>query len=241
LVLIFKNFGMENNNSSLHFLRAYHLIDVLKCTTQEEVEKALLCSTEFSQSEKSKGIFFYHEKIKVEEEEEPEKPTVTIPEMPPEEAVEEAPPLATSTQEAPVEEIPPPEAREGTKEVRVEAPFEPLEAEIAEKEKIEEPLKPKREKITKKRRVKIEAERVPRARKGEKRYIEEKIELEESEQEALLALKTKEKKEAKEEKAKAPPKEKKKEFKRYVSEEPAFGFFAEKLKTALDKTKKEKK
>ncbi len=241
LVLIFKNFGMENKNSSLHFLRAYHLIDVLKCTTQEEVEKALLRSTEFSQSEKSKGIFFYHEIIKVEEEEEPEKPAVIIPEMPPEEAVEEAPPLATSTQEAPVEEIPPPEAREGTKEVRVEVPFEPLETEIAGKEKIEEPLKPKREKVTKKQRVMMEAERVPRARKGEKRYIEEKIELEESEQEAFLAVKAKEKKEAKEEKATAPPEEKKKEFKRYVSEEPAFGLFAEKLKTALDKTKKEKK
>ncbi len=241
LVLIFKNFGMEDNNYSLHFLRAYHLIDVLKGTTQEEVEKALLRSTEFSQSEKSKGIFFYHEKIKVEEEEEPEKPTVIIPEMPPEKAVEEAPPLARSAQEAPVEEIPPPEAREGAKDIRVEVPFEPLEAGIAEKEKIEEPLKLKREKITKKRRVKLEAERAPRARKGEKRYIEEKIESEESEQEALLALKTKEKKEAKEEKAKAPPKEKKKELKQYVSGEPAFGLFAEKLKTALGKTKKEKK
>jgi hypothetical protein len=238
LVLIFKNFGMENNNFSLHFLRAYHLIDVLKCTTQEEVEKALLRSTEFSQSEKSKGIFFYHEKIEVKEEEEPEKPTVIIPEMPPEKAVEEAPPLARSTQEAPVKEIPPPEAREGAKEVRVETPFEPLEA---EKGGSEEPRKPKREKISKKQRVKIEAERAPRARKGEKRYIEEKIELEESEQETLLALKTKEKKEAKEEKAKAPPKGKKKEFKQYVSEEPAFGIFAEKLTTALGKTKKEKK
>lgn len=241
LVLIFKNFGMENNDYSLHFLRAYHLVDVLKCTTQEEVEKALLHSTEFSQSEKSKGIFFYHEKIEVKEEEEPEKPTVIIPEMPPEKAVEEAPPLARSTQEAPVKEIPPLEAREEAKEVRVETPFEPLEAEIVKKGKIEEPLKPKREKITKKQRVKRESERAPRARKGEKRYIEEKIEIEESEHETLLALKTQEKKEAKEEKAPAPPKGKKKEFKQYVSEEPAFGIFAEKLKTALDKTKKEKK
>ena len=241
LVLIFKNFGMENNDYSLHFLRAYHLVDVLKCTTQEEVERALLRSTEFSQSEKSKGIFFYHEKIEVEEEVEPEKPTEIIPEMPPEKAVEEAPPLAISTQEAPVKEIPPLEAREEAKEVRVETPFVPLEAEIAGKGKIEEPLKPKREKITKKQRAKIEAERAPRTRKGEKRHIEEKIEIEESEQEALLALKTQEKKEAKEEKAKAPPKGKKKEFKQYVSEEPAFGIFAEKLKTALGKTKKEKK
>ena len=161
--------------------------------------------------------------------------------MPPEKAVEEAPPLARSAQEAPVEEIPPPEAREGAKDIRVEVPFEPLEAGVAGKEKSEEPLKLKREKITKKRRVKLEAERAPRARKGEKRYIEEKIEFEESEQEALLALKTKDKKEAKEEKAKAPPKEKKKELKQYVSGEPAFGLFAEKLKTALGKTKKEKK
>jgi hypothetical protein len=239
LVLIFKNFGTEDNDYSLHFLRAYHLVDVLKCTTQEEVEKALLSSTEFSQSEKSKGIFFYHEKIEVEEE--PEKPTVIIPEMPPETAVEEAPPLARSTQEAPVKEIPPLEAREEAKEVRVEVPFEPLEAEIAKKGKTEEPLKPKREKVTKKQRAKREAERAPRTRKGEKRHIEEKIELEESEHETLLALKTKEKKEAKEEQAKAPPKEKKKVYKQYVSEEPDFGIFAEKLKTALGKTKKKKK
>jgi hypothetical protein len=84
----------------------------------------------------------------------------------------------------------------------------------------------------------METDRVRRARKGEKRIIEEKIEIEESEQEALRAIKAEEKKEAAEE---ARAREKKEKFKPYVSEEPVFGVFAEKLKTALDKTKKKKK
>lgn len=240
LALIFKNFGLEDNNYSLHFLRAYHLIDILKSTTQEEVEKTLLSYEEFSPSEKSKGVFFYQEKIKVEEEVEPEKPVEIIPEMPPEEVVKV--PALASAREAPGEEIPASKVKEevAREEVRVEAPSGLMEAEIIEKEKIEEPP-PKREKIPKKKKIRMEAERLPRARKGVRRLIEEKIEIEESEQEALLAVKAKEKKEALEEKGKAPPKEEKKDLKRFVSEEPVFGLFAEKLKTALDKKKKEKK
>jgi len=45
-------------------------------------------------------------------------------------------------------------------------------------------------------------------------------------------------KEVEDKPAEAKPKEKKEKFKPYVSEEPAFGVFAEKLKTALDKKKK---
>ncbi|GAF85784.1 unnamed protein product, partial [marine sediment metagenome] len=94
---------------------------------------------------------------------------------------------------------------------------------------------PKREKFVKKKKLKGERDRVGRARKGEKRIIEEKIEIAESEQEALRAIKAEVKKETGEE---VQTKEKKEKFKPYVSEEPIFGVFAEKLKTALGKTKK---
>jgi len=238
LVLIFKNFALESENFALHYLRAYHLVDVLKQTAQEEVEKTLLSSPEFSQSEKNKGGFFYQEKIKVEEELKPEEPAEILPEAPPPEEVRETPPAA-ATLEAPVEEILPPEIKEERKEeIRAEAPLEPLKEAIEEKEKIEKLPKPKREKVLEKKRLGMEAERVRRARKGEKRFIEEKIELEESEQEALRAVKAKEKGEVEEE---FQPKGKKEKFKPYPTKEPVFGIFAEKLKTALDKKKKAKK
>ncbi len=237
LVLIFKNFGSESNNFALHYLRAYHLVDILKQTTQEEVEKTLLNSPGFSPSKKDKGIFFYREKIEVEEELKPEAPAEILPEAPPPEEVEEAPPV-TPLSEAPVEEIPAPEIREEREEeIRIEAPFEPVTDAIKEKEEIEK-VPGKREKVLKKKKLRMENDRVRRARKGEKRFIEEKIEIEESEQEALSAIKAEKKKEAEEE---ARAKEKKGKFKPYVSQEPVFGVFAEKLKTALDKTKKKKK
>ena len=94
--------------------------------------------------------------------------------------------------------------------------------------------------MEKKKKVKMEPEKAPRVRRGAKRIIEEKIEIEESEQEAFAAVKAREK-EAEEKRVEAKPKEKKEEFKPYVSEEPLFGVFAEKLKSALDKKKKEKK
>src|SRR4030043_1798087 len=72
LVLIFQNFGLESDGHSLHFLRAYHLVDVLRQTTQEDVETTLLNSAEFSTSEKKKGIFFYQEPRKAVEEVRPE-------------------------------------------------------------------------------------------------------------------------------------------------------------------------
>jgi hypothetical protein len=238
LVLIFKNFGLETNNFALHYLRAYHLVDTLKQTTQEQVQKTLLNSPAFSQSEKNKGIFFYREKIEVEEEVKPEVPAEIVPEAPPLEEIEEAPPT-TPPSEVPAEEIPAPEISEKRKEeIRVEAPFERVKEAIEDREEIEKPPGAKRDKILKKKRLRVETEKVRRARKGEKRIIEEKIEIEEYEQEALRAIKAEEKKEAEEE---ARAKEKKGEFKPYVSEEPVFGVFAEKLKSALDKTKKKKK
>jgi len=238
LVLIFKNFGLESKNFSLHYMRAYHLVDILKQTTQEEVEKTLLNSPGFFPSEKDKGIFFYREKIEVEEEVKPEVPAEIVPETPGPEEVKEAPHL-TPPPEAPVEEIPAQEVRKERKEeIRVKAPLEPVKEEIEEKEEIEKLPAQKREKVLMKKKLRTEAEKLRRARKGEKRFIEEKIEIEEYEQEALRAIKAEEKKETEEE---ARAMEKKEKFKPYVSEEPVFGIFAEKLKTALDKKKKEKK
>jgi hypothetical protein len=54
-------------------------------------------------------------------------------------------------------------------------------------------------------------------------------------------MKEKEKREIEVEKPAVPSKEKEKKAKPAVSEEPVFGLFAEKLKTALDKKGKEKK
>ncbi|MFP4081234.1 MAG: hypothetical protein ACLFVG_00595 [Candidatus Aminicenantes bacterium] len=233
LILIYKNFGLGRDNSSLHYLRAYHLVDLLRQTTQEDVEKILTHSPEFKKSEKKKGIFLYQEKIRIEEE---EKEAEAPPEIPPQEEAEEVPP------EAPPEEISPPPLQEKREEIRAEAPARAQKVEIEEPSPEEQPPPPKKEKEPKKKREKVrpEREKTLRMRKGEKRFIEEKIEIEESEQEALFAVKAKEKKTEEEEKT-APPSKKKKEYKHYVSEEPVFGIFAEKLKSALDKKGSQKK
>lgn len=239
LAFIFKNFGLKANKNSLHYLRAYHLVDVLRRTTQEEVEKALLTTPEFFQSEKNAGIFFYQEKI--EEEEKPEIPVEVLPQIAEEERIEEAPAVGPPL-EAPGEGILPPQVEaERKEEIRVEAPPAPIEMEIEGEERVEKPSQPKKEKISRKKRMRMEAERERHARRGVKRIIEEKIEVEESELEALRAVKEKEKREVEVEKTAAPPKEKEKKVKPAVSEEPVFGLFAEKLKTALGKKGKEKK
>jgi hypothetical protein len=93
--------------------------------------------------------------------------------------------------------------------------------------------------------MKLEAERIPRRRRGEKKIIEERIELEESEMEALIAVKADTK--AKPKRAEAAPKkevpakEKKEEFKHVPSEEPMVGIFGDMLKSALGKTLVDKK
>ena len=239
LAFVFKNFGLEGKKFSLHYLRAYHLVDILKRSTQEDVEKALLSTPEFFQSEKNVGVFFYQEKIE-EEEEKPEVPEEIPPAVPAEERIEEAPAVSPGL-EAPVEEIPPPRAEpERKEEIRAEALTSLEETEI-KKEKAEGLPTAKREKVSRKKRMREEAERMPRARRGAKRVLEERIEAEEYEQEAFLAVKEKEKKEAVVEKAVASPEVKEKKAKPVVTKEPKFGLFAEKLKTALDKKGKEKK
>lgn len=249
LFLIFKNFGLEGETLSLHSLRAFHLIDVLKQTTQEEVEKTMLSSNEFGMSEKKKGLFFYQDMIKVEDivgaEELVEMPKEISEgedvEAPAEETLPEIGTVGEIAVPEELEEIEEVEEKEEVvKKIKVKAP-PPLKKEVIEAE-------PRKEKETRKKKHKemMEVERAPRRRKGEKRFIEERIELEESEQEALFAVKAKEKKEIEEVHEAAKKKEKKEEFKDFVTEEPKFGLFADKLKSALDKTtkkpdKKEKK
>jgi len=215
LVLIFQNFGLESDGHSLHFLRAYHLVDVLKQTTQEDVETTLLNSPEFSTSDKKKGLFFYQEPRKA--------------------VVEVKPEIPLEAGEAPEEAVP--EAVIPEEEFEGEEFISPVPVQVApavEKVKIEAP--PAKEKPVKKKKPKVEGERGPRPRKSERRVIEERIELAEGEQEALAAVK--EKDEAEEEIA---ARDKKEELKPEAAKEITFGgLFAEKLKSALTKKKKEK-
>jgi hypothetical protein len=248
LILVFNHFGLEGETLLLHYLRAFHLIDVLKRTTQEDVQKMLLSAPEFTKSEKKKGIFFYTEKVKTEEEISLEEPEEIPSEAP---KAEEA---ADFTDEAHLaigtiaEEVPPPEIEEEI-EVKEEEPAEQVPKK--EEVKIPEPAEPLKEAVEKKvkkaaapkkkkkAKVKIEGEAAPRRRKGEKKFIEERIEMEEFEHEALIAVKAEEEKEEIAEKAAAPKKKKKEEYKPYVSGEPTFGVFAEKLKSALDQKTQE--
>jgi hypothetical protein len=254
IILIFKNFGLEGEALSLHHLRAFHLIDVLKHTSQEDVEKTLALSPEFIPSEKNAGIYLYTEKVKAADETFPEEPLETplseeteldaaefsaedLPEIGTVgeieafvelQEVEEAEELIEVKPEVEIS-IPPP-----SKEPEIEEP----PAEMAEKAKKEKAPKKKRQ------RLMMEAERVPRRRKGEKKFIEERIELEESEMEALFAIKsdteaTPKRDEAAPAKREAPAKEKKEEFEHIEPEKPMVGIFGDMLKSALEKKKAE--
>ncbi len=221
LILAFKKFGLESDDHSLHFLRAYHLVDVLKQTTQEDVETTLLNSPEFSSSEKKKGIFFYREPAAAIEEVKLKLPAEAM-EIPGSEAIPEV-----------LQEEGIPSGEEAVEEFR---PIS-VRAEAVEKARIEAPPAA-RERAVKKRKVKAEGERILKPRKSERRVIEERIELAESELEALSAIKEKE---AVAEREEGAGKEKKEEFKRVAPKEASFGIFAEKLKSALTKKKKEDK
>jgi len=217
LVLVFKDPALATSSHSLHFLRAYHLIDVIRQTNQEDVEFTLLNSPEFTKSDKKKGVFTYHE-----------------PYAPKEEA-----PLEAAFPEIYAE----PEAEAITpEEAALEAVAEELrgaEAAAAGEEALEERQKapgaapgapPKKEKAFKKKKPKAEGEKGPRPKKSERRVIEEKIVEEESVQEALAAVKEKV-----EEGLEQRAKEKKEDFKPAPKEEPKFGIFGDLLKTALKK------
>jgi hypothetical protein len=253
LILVFKHFGLEGEALSLHHLRAFHLVDVLKHTSQEDVEKTLFMSPEFFQSEKNAGIFLYAEKVKGEEEMLEEEATAAPYDVEEADQVEEYPQeglleIGTVGEIEAFVELQEVEEAEEPVEVEAEAPvaqaaemppMQELEKERAEKAKREKAPKKK------KQRMKLEEERVPRKRKGEKKFIEERIELEEFELEALFAVKAdtkaKPKRTPEAPKKEVPPKERKEEFKHVPSEEPMHGIFGDMLKSALEKKKDEKK
>jgi hypothetical protein len=240
--MVFKSFGLPAANHSLHFLRAYHLVDILKRTSQEDVEFTLLNSFEFSKSDKKKGIFSYHEAVPAKEE--LQVPAAEIPAE-----VEEF----LAGEEIPLAEIP--EALEEELEIELAA------AGIGEKPKPEAAPAAKKEKPYKKKKAKAEGEKAPRAKKSERRVIEERIEEEESEMEAFYAEKAPGEEEIEgaaaetpaavsaEVQAEAPPEaapeavteeSKKKEAPAEAAPGSMFGnLFAEKLKSALTKKRKE--
>jgi|Deesub1362B_J571_1020462.scaffolds.fasta_scaffold00002_451 hypothetical protein len=262
LVLIYKEFSPEDERN-LHYLKAYHLVDMLRRTTQEDVEATLQYAPEFEESEKRKGVYIYHEKVKTEEElaveEHPPERTaaegLSLSEtliaqileeeraarekkeekVPPEEAI---PPTAppTETDEAAVEAQPPVETQPAVEEPPVFR--EPGPPKIKEKEK-----KPKKAPKKKKQKIRVELEMGPRRRRGEKKFIEERIELEEFEHEALIATKAKEEAEEEILTREEKEKEKKKEaVKPFISQPTGFGgIFAEKLRSALEDKKKKPK
>jgi len=218
VVTIFSDPVLSTSAHSLHFLRAYHLIDLVRQTTQEDVEYVLLNSPEFTKSDKKKGVFTYREPFIPEEEEAGEAAYA--------EGAGEPAPEAYTPEEAALEAVaeellgvePGTGLREAEEEPRV--PVLPPEPGAAKKGK-----------EFKKRKPKAEGEKGPRPKKSERRVIEEKIVEEESVQEALAAVKGKED-EGLEQRAR----EKKEEFKPAPKkEEPKFGIFADLLKTALKK------
>jgi hypothetical protein len=259
LILVFKNTTLSSPNHALHFLRAYHLVDVLRQTTQEDVEFTLLNSPEFSKSEKKKGIFFYKE------------PRLALEEIPEEIAVEApAEEAGPAPGKARKEEYLPP-GTVGFLEEEEEEPFpggepeiidltprqptrpvevpEPSEAQAApdlpptpEKEKAKAAVAAKKEKPAKKKKVKLEGEKAARPKKSERRVIEEKLVEEESEMEALAGVKERDE-EVEEQRARAArEKREKAEVAKPVSkDEPKFGIFGDLLKSALVKKKDEPK
>jgi hypothetical protein len=220
VVTVFRDPVLATSAHSLHFLRAYHLIDLIQQTTQEDVEYVLVNSPEFTKSDKKKGVFTYHEPFIPEEEEALEG---AVPE-----GYEEAAPEAYTPEEAALQAVAEemfgfePDtglgAREGPAIVEPVAPPAPGPA--------------KKGKEFKKRKPKTEGEKGPRPKKSERRVLEEKIVEEESVQEALAAVKEKEEVTLEQQRAR----EKKEEFKPAPKKEaPKFGIFGDLLKTALKK------
>jgi len=245
LVLVFKTLGQEGGTYSLHYLRAYHLVDVLKPTTQEDVERVLAASPEFAMSDKKKGIFFYYETRPAPE----ELAVATAPETRseyPSEALEIGlGPESFPDEEAAGLEIGVTGGEEEEEFLPPASPHAPIPtaAPLPEKLKAESRAEPKKEKAIKKKKAKPDGEKAPRLRKSERKVIEERIEIEESAQEALTAKKAIEDEDGVA--APAPAAKKDKEDIKIAAEapvaKPAFGFFAEKLKSALSKKKDEPK
>jgi hypothetical protein len=219
VVTIFRDPVLATSAHSLHFLRAYHLIDLVRQTTQEDVEYVLINSPEFAKSDKKKGVFSYHEPF-VEEE------------VPAEGAYpqgyEEPAPEAYTPEEAALEAV--------AEELFGVEPVAGFEERREPPAPVGPPPPPepgaKKGKDIKKRKPKTEGDKGPRPKKSDRRVIEEKIAEEESQRDALAAVKEKQEETPEQQRAR----EKKVEFKPAAKKEaPKFGIFADLLKTALKK------
>ncbi len=263
LILIFNNFGLEGEALSLHMQRAFHLVDMLRHTTLPDVEKALCSTPEFIRSEKKKGLFLYKEPIEPEEEEgidelvESQRPvtTATRAAAPREDAglpaigtvgeietpkvilEEKVPVIPEPPKPKPVKDTVTAKARVAIrpKPQRVPSPApRPKAAPKAEPTKDEKPKKKKR-----KTKAIVDTDKAPRRRKGERRIIEERIELEESEQEALFAVKSKDISDEETLPFGAQPEEAEVEYKPKETEKPMKGVFGDMLKSALSQTQEQ--
>ena len=222
VVTIFTDPVLATSAHSLHFLRAYHLIDLVRQTTQEDVEYVLINSPEFTKSDKKKGVFTYHEPF-VEEEE------AAIEGAYPE-AFEETAPEAYTPEEAALEavaeEILAAEPETGAEEPEIPAGQPPAPPKPG--------AAPAKKKEFKRRKPKEGgSDKGPRPKKSERRVIEEKIAEEESERDALAAVKEKEEETPEQKVARVKKEELKPAAKK--KDEPKFGIFADLLKTALKK------
>ncbi len=258
LILVFKNFGLEGEALSLHVQRAFHLVDIIRHTTLDEVEKTLLGSHEFIRSEKKKGLFYYKEPIEVEDiidveedrkaaareapaaaalrsRDEDELPAIgTVGEIEtPKVILQEQVPVAPEPRrpEPGIEKAPP-------KRPRVRRPTEAakprLRPRVAPAAKpAEPPLEEKPKKKKRKDKPKLETEKAPRRRKGERRIIEERIEQEESELEALFAIKAEGVVDDEAIQFGEQPEELEEEYKPKPAEKPMAGIFGDILKSAL--------
>ncbi len=233
VVLVFKDPALATSAHSLHFLRAYHLIDIVRQTTQEDVEYILLNSPEFTKSDKKKGVFSYHEPYIPEE----EAPLEGVYPEGYEEPAAEAYTPEEAALEAVAEELlgaEPDTGLETVREERAQEPAPPAEPGAAGK----------KEKAFKRKKPKAEGEKGPRPKKSERRVIEEKIVEEESVQEAIRAVKEKEdegpEQRAREKKEEVKPAAAKEKKEKKDKEEPKFGIFGDLLKTALKKKEEPK-
>ncbi|HOW85945.1 MAG TPA: hypothetical protein P5119_02165 [Candidatus Aminicenantes bacterium] len=232
VVTIFRDPVLSTSAHSLHFLRAYHLIDLVRQTTQEDVEYVLVNSPEFTKSDKKKGVFTYREPF-IEEEEAGEGAYAGAFE-------EEAAPEAYTPEEAALEAV-----AEEMGGYEPDTGFEPEAAPPAEPAAppaappAPGAAAPKKGKEFKKRKPKEGgSDKGPRPKKSERRVIEEKIAEEESERDALAAVKEKEEETPEQQRVR----EKKDEIKpapKKVEAKPSFGIFGDLLKTALKKKPEE--